>query len=158
ATNDILGTPASGPFNLEGAPAGTCDIWYLRYTGDIGLGTVTNVADLSGCFDLSNPISVTRLTGIDCDALSVDDVNFAFDFNLYPNPARDVINLEFNTNNAVDLQIRVFDMLGKQVLQSTSVQQDRMTLDISDLSLGTYFINVTNLKTGFETVKRILKN
>ncbi|WP_431159476.1 hypothetical protein, partial [Winogradskyella poriferorum] len=25
-----------------------------------GLGTATNVADLSGCFDLSNPISVSR--------------------------------------------------------------------------------------------------
>ena len=63
ATGAILGTPASQPaggFNLEGAPTGICDIWYLRYTGDIGLGSATNVSDLSGCFDLSNAISVSR--------------------------------------------------------------------------------------------------
>ncbi|MEP5601071.1 MAG: hypothetical protein ABJL44_08610, partial [Algibacter sp.] len=35
ATGNILGKPATMPaggFNLEGAPAGICDIWYLRYT------------------------------------------------------------------------------------------------------------------------------
>ena len=45
ATGAILGTPATQPaggFSLEGAPTGICDIWYLRYTGDIGVGTATN--------------------------------------------------------------------------------------------------------------------
>ena len=36
ATGNILGLPATQPaggFNLEGAPTGVCDIWYLKYTG-----------------------------------------------------------------------------------------------------------------------------
>ncbi|BAO76313.1 T9SS type A sorting domain-containing protein [Winogradskyella sp. PG-2] len=118
ATGNILGTPAAGPFNLEGAPTGVCDIWYLRYTGDIGLGSATNVSDLSGCFDLSNAISVTRLTGMDCDALSVDDFESSFDFNLYPNPAKELVNIEFNGNGNINLEVQLIDILGKQVYKN----------------------------------------
>ena len=158
ATGNILGTPAAGPFNLEGAPAGICDIWYLRYTGDIGLGTATNVADLSGCFDLSNPISVTRLTGTDCDALSVDDFDSNFDFNLYPNPAKDVVNIVFNSNRIIDLEIQLFDVLGKQVYRNSINSQNNMSIDVSNLDNGTYFVNITDTSSGNRTTKRIIKN
>ena len=61
ATGNILGIPAAGPFNLEGAPTGVCDIWYLRYeTGLTGLAMGQNISGLSGCYDLSNAVAVTR--------------------------------------------------------------------------------------------------
>ena len=58
---NVLGTPASGPFNLDPAGPGTCYIYYVRWEmGDFsGLG-VNNIADLTGCFDLSNFIEVIR--------------------------------------------------------------------------------------------------
>ncbi len=62
ATGEILAIPGNnGPFNLDGAGDGVCDIWYLAYSDGIeGLATGNNLSDLSGCFDLSNPISVNR--------------------------------------------------------------------------------------------------
>ncbi|MTB52537.1 T9SS type A sorting domain-containing protein [Lewinella sp. W8] len=62
ATNEILAIPGNdGPFDLDGAGGGVCDIWYLAYSDDLeGLMVGNNVSDLSGCFDLSNPIAVTR--------------------------------------------------------------------------------------------------
>ncbi|MEO1032327.1 MAG: T9SS type A sorting domain-containing protein, partial [Bacteroidota bacterium] len=161
ATGDILGAPATVPpggFSLEGAPAGICDIWYLRYTGDIGLGTATNVADLSGCFDLSNPISVTRLTGMDCDALSIDDFDTAFDFSIFPNPSKDVVNISFGGNRILDLEIQVIDMLGKQVYRANATNADDMTIDIGNLENGTYFMNITDVSSGSRIVKRVIKN
>ncbi|WP_157957203.1 T9SS type A sorting domain-containing protein [Winogradskyella tangerina] len=161
ATGDILGTPAAVPpggFSLEGAPAGICDIWYLRYTGDIGLGTATNVADLSGCFDLSNPISITRLTGTDCDALSIDEFETAFDFEVFPNPSKEKVNIAFNGNRTVAVEIQIINMLGQRVLSAKFENESRMTMDISNLENGTYFMNIIEQESGNRSVKRIMKN
>ncbi|MFT7121814.1 MAG: hypothetical protein ACJAZ9_002002, partial [Neolewinella sp.] len=59
---NILGLPAAGPFDLDGAGAGTCEIWYIRYQTEGFSGQVVgnNLTDLAGCFDLSNPITVVR--------------------------------------------------------------------------------------------------
>ncbi|MEM9849325.1 MAG: T9SS type A sorting domain-containing protein, partial [Bacteroidota bacterium] len=58
---NILALPPSPPFDLDGAGPGTCLIWYLRFDGEItGAAVGENAADLAGCFDLSNPITVVR--------------------------------------------------------------------------------------------------
>ncbi|WP_161555185.1 CHRD domain-containing protein [Dokdonia sinensis] len=61
ATNEILALPAAGPFDLNGAGTGTCQIWYIRYEdGLLGKEVGGNLSDLEGCFDLSNPLDVIR--------------------------------------------------------------------------------------------------
>ena len=70
---NILGLPAAPPFDLEGAGTGTCLIWYLSFEdGLTGASVGANANDLEGCFELSNPISVIRLTGADCPNFTVD--------------------------------------------------------------------------------------
>jgi hypothetical protein len=62
ATGEILGLPMAPPFDLDGVEPGVCAIWYIRYEdGLTGLDMGSNVADLDGCFDLSNPILVDRV-------------------------------------------------------------------------------------------------
>jgi len=55
-TNDalnILALPPAPPFDLEGAGAGTCLVWYLGYKGDLSSVEVgANAGDLEGCFAL----------------------------------------------------------------------------------------------------------
>jgi len=61
ASGTILGLPPGPPFDLDGAGPGVCDIWYIRYEdGLTGLAAGQNVADLAGCYDLSNAVTVTR--------------------------------------------------------------------------------------------------
>ncbi|GGZ72857.1 T9SS type A sorting domain-containing protein [Algibacter mikhailovii] len=157
ATNNILGTPASGPFNLEGAPSGVCDIWYMRYTGDIGLDTATNVSDLTGCFDLSNPISITRLSGGACSALSSTDFDSSFSFDVYPNPTKNAISVNYQGAQNIDLDIEIIDVLGKQVFAS-QVSSKNKTIDVSRLVYGVYFVRITDRLTGRNAIKRVLKN
>ena len=58
---NILGLPAAPPFDLEGEGEGVCLIWHLSYEdGLIGAELGLNTANLEGCYDLSNPITVTR--------------------------------------------------------------------------------------------------
>lgn len=62
AAGTILALPAAPPFDLEGAGTGVCLIWHLSYEdGLVGAAVGNNATtDLSGCYDLSNPITVTR--------------------------------------------------------------------------------------------------
>ena len=60
-TGNILDLPAGPPFDLEAFDPGMCSIWYIRYEdGLTGLEVDANVEGLVGCFDLSNPIVVTK--------------------------------------------------------------------------------------------------
>ena len=62
-TSEILALPPASQttFDLDGAGVGVCDIYYIRYeAGTTGLATGNTLADIAGCFDLSNPITVYR--------------------------------------------------------------------------------------------------
>ncbi len=63
----ILGSNDTGSFNLEGAPAGTCLIWGVAYE-TIALPATDLVADITGCFELSNSVAVVRETAGCTDA------------------------------------------------------------------------------------------
>ncbi|MFL1011767.1 T9SS type A sorting domain-containing protein [Flavisericum labens] len=60
---NILGLPPT-PYdvNFDEAPAGTCLVWHLGYEDNVSFDGVTNTADLVGCYELSNPITVNRYT------------------------------------------------------------------------------------------------
>ncbi|MDX1477034.1 MAG: T9SS type A sorting domain-containing protein [Saprospiraceae bacterium] len=59
---NILGLPPTPEaVNFDEAGPGTCLIWHLSYDGDItGLEVGNNVADVAGCFGLSNSVEVVR--------------------------------------------------------------------------------------------------
>jgi hypothetical protein len=69
-------------------------------------------------------------------------------FRLFPNPARKIINLEIrNVNNPVS--VRIFNTIGKAVRTEQFVFTRELipvitqTIDISDLSTGLYYLQVT---------------
>ena len=66
-TGVILSLPPTPPFQLEGAPAGVCQLYHISYGNNLtGLERGGNLSDLGGCFDLSTAITITRQTGDDC--------------------------------------------------------------------------------------------
>lgn len=67
SANVILAFPSSPPFDLEGSGPGICQLYRLSHNGGIsGLSIGTDLDSIGGCFALSNPIIITRLTGTDC--------------------------------------------------------------------------------------------
>ncbi len=59
----IIAIPAGAPFDFEGAGEGVCYIWHVSSFGDLtGVEVGANAGDIEGCFALSNPIIVTRVT------------------------------------------------------------------------------------------------
>jgi hypothetical protein len=59
-------------------------------------------------------------------------------FNVYPNPAKSVINISSMSNEA--LEVSVYDLLGKQVLRAENIKSQ---LNISSLNPGLYILNMT---------------
>lgn len=90
----ILELPANSPFNFGMAPSGLCQIWHLSSIGPVsGLTIGENVSNITGTFNLSNSIEVTRsavaggilLTDMGEDTISIianDGISDAFDVTL----------------------------------------------------------------------------
>ncbi len=98
ADGTILNPAASSSVDFEGAGPGTCGVYYIRYENVTGLVAGANINNLTGCFDLSNRISVSRIEncggGSPCDNAGGDsDGDGICD-------AQDNCDLTFNPNQA----------------------------------------------------------
>ncbi|MBE0655824.1 MAG: thiol protease/hemagglutinin PrtT, partial [Bacteroidales bacterium] len=79
------------------------------------------------------------------------ELNEIINISVYPNPAKDVLNIE-GTHPIRRLQI--FDAKGSLMI-STKEITDRVSLDISNLSEGIYFLHITQDNT--KTIQKIIK-
>lgn len=71
--------------------------------------------------------------------------------NIYPNPAKDVVQFSKNSNELLDIEI--FDTLGKSLMKFKNVQDE---VNISTLGTGIYFVKMTlGVKA---TTKKLLVN
>ena len=66
---------------------------------------------------------------------------------IYPNPAAEYLKVDFEFENAVVPEIKIYDLTGKMILhfdKAFILNQDRYKadLDISDLNTGIYFVKV----------------
>ena len=73
-------------------------------------------------------------------------------FNIYPNPVND--KLVIATNVEVE-SVVVYDVYGRQQINKSTRQQDEITIDVTGLNSGIYFIKINT--TEGEIVKRIVK-
>lgn len=64
--------------------------------------------------------------------------------NIYPNPAKDVLNLELKTQNGIqNTNLQITDMLGN-IIRQVSTNSSQFSINIADLSDGVYFIQVSS--------------
>ena len=113
-----------------------------------GLGTDTSITSItvywpSGVVDvIANPAINDTLTIIEGETLSLEQ-SLTNDLILYPNPTRDVLNLNA-TYGFEDAVYSVFDINGRRVMNS---KFDSNTIDVSQLSAGNYILRILNKGT-----------
>ncbi len=72
---------------------------------------------------------------------------------IYPNPSNGSINLRFSNLNESNVNIKVLNLLGEMVFENIySYKVNNLTIDLSNLSKGVYFINI-NTKSNQYTKK-----
>ena len=62
-----------------------------------------------------------------------------FNFNYFPNPFENKINLTANTNFT---SVKIYSLLGQELIKITPENKSMLTIDTSKLSIGTYFMRV----------------
>jgi hypothetical protein len=97
-----------------------------------------------------------ELTGAPNSIRKIENAN---PFTVYPNPANGVITLDFNSLNAKQATVQLFDITGKIIkseIVNLAVGVSKQTLNISDLAKGTYLVKVICGETT-ETKKLIIE-
>ena len=103
--------------------------------------TFSNTASIY--FDYNFPI-ITNIETTTIQALATTDFEFSNYFELAPNPAKNVLNIQ--TKNHIELSsISIYNTLGQLVLVIPNAKHTS-SIDVSQLIAGTYFIKVISDK------------
>ncbi len=137
---NILGLPptleAVEGVDFDGAGAGTCLIWYLRYEdGLVGAEMGLNANELMGCFDLSNPIEVIRSAPLSSKT----------SVNLYPNPSTDKLNISVGSLDYKKVKVSLYDFAGNDITtKMRRNNEDGLSFDVRSIPSGIYLVRVVD--------------
>ena len=86
--------------------------------------------------------------------------NNQLDFNVYPNPAQDIINIDFSLESSEDIIFNLVNAQGKKVksnLIKGQVGKNQVIFDLDNLSEGIYYLAGTINGVPLETKKIVVK-
>ncbi len=88
-------------------------------------------------------VTTTDVITVTVSPVGIDELVNANGIKISPNPAKDVLNINFKSNEMLkqvqhDCTIKITDVLGKEVLQTGFKEQ----LNISHLETGIYFVSI----------------
>ena len=93
------------------------------------------------------------LAGPDFNLGSGARINVPFsNLEVYPNPSRDIFNIEFNSDNIQDVKIKIVDVMGEEVYIEDLrefIGQYTKQVDLSEYAKGVYFLRIMSNKRGF---------
>jgi len=147
----ILALPENySDLDFNGTEVGTDLIWHLSYEDGLeGLEVNANVANLVGCFSLSNSIEVVKT------AASAGIVY------ILPNPAGSTVNLDLSNFRSNDFSVSIYNLINAEVFSKNFSTNDLnnnkvISLDINRYQEGLYFVKVIDNTTGKDYVKRLI--
>ncbi|MCP4521347.1 MAG: T9SS type A sorting domain-containing protein [Cytophagales bacterium] len=99
--------------------------WTLSFTATDKLGHTSNSP-------LSTQLKITSLTQAEIKNLNIK---------VFPNPAKDVVNITYNTPTDEKVSVILTNTLGEEI---TSVQGDleKASIDVADIKAGLYFTSI----------------
>ena len=104
------------------------------YIGSALPSTARNYACIVDSYDGDVRVTPRSLD----DIIGVNSLDAIIGFSLYPNPVTNGI-LTINTRDSLSKSVKIFDVLGKQVLSLTT---SKSTVDVASLKRGIYIIKV----------------
>jgi hypothetical protein len=83
--------------------------------------------------------------------VSVDEIVWADQINVYPNPTDGLLNIAFQTVTAQKLNVRVYNVMGQLVMSEqfnkVVAGKNNLTMDLSSLITGIYMVEVLGTQT-----------
>ena len=152
----ILGLPAAiEDVDFDTTGTGVCLIWNLTYNNGLdGLAVGNSANELSGCYDLSNPVQVTRNA-----AGSKRGAEANMTATLSPNPTVDRVQIHLdNAALSSEVLITIIDASGTAISLPSAIEDEHtVTLNAAQLPSGMYFIRMIDKLTGRNVSKTFVK-
>lgn len=76
----------------------------------------------------------------------INDISTEDRFNIFPNPAKDLINIKSLTNDQDQYQIRIMDAFGRIIYSNESEINGIIQLSVDNYARGIYLLSITNQK------------
>ena len=121
-------------------------------------GTPTGIREDCGKFRITNDGNnrewyLDSLGKLASDDVSIADYSNENIFDIYPNPATDLLYVNIDNAEVGQMSLQVYDVSGRILLQISNPVQ---FIDISELAIGIYFVKVKT-QAG-ESVKKVVKH
>ncbi len=87
---------------------------------------------------------------------SVNDNKAAANIRIFPNPVNDRLTID-NIGNAKIQEVRLFDILGRQVLSQKTNFSEKIEIDVSILPQGTYCVSLFDKENRLFSSKMVIK-
>jgi hypothetical protein len=143
-THDCKGVTSSGPFTFKPGDRQDIDIafaWARDYVSPDPKASVEklrNVAD-----KINKAFAENRLPdGTPIYGINEKNTNNNIDFLIYPNPAKNLIMIDFGQSFSGPVTVKILSIYGNQATQSKVFNANRISLNVSDLSAGMYFLQL----------------
>lgn len=142
------GSPWTGNYSIQFKNVESVDANINLYLADVYLNKYINIRNHTGYeFEIN---ADANSMGNDRFKLMFGDINLSTDkissndLILYPNPVRNALNIVLSSNTKdAPCKIEVIDPMGRKVLSTeTEIQGAKVNLDIRELPVGMYLINM----------------
>jgi hypothetical protein len=150
AVNNSQATTTSASVTASGGVSPYAVLWSNGATAttisNLVAGSYTaTVTDANGCSAVSNTVTIV--------VSALTEANNDTDFTVYPNPNTGAFNIQIRQSGAQDMQIRVVDVLGRELRSVNIVAQAEILLpiDLTEQASGVYFVV---LQAGAQTITR----
>ncbi|MEY5041562.1 MAG: hypothetical protein RLZZ414_1110, partial [Bacteroidota bacterium] len=167
---NLSGTPTGGMFTGKGVTNGV----FNPTQAGLGKASITYTITENKCSKSANIQTIvydtTQTTCNDTILVSVDDtlvINFLIttvnpvkntSVKVYPNPATTSINIEFEDFNQLDnYKVEFLNSVG-QLIQTININNSLEVIDVSNLSKGIYFLQISNPSGNIKANKKIVIN
>ncbi|MFM7078641.1 MAG: T9SS type A sorting domain-containing protein [Bacteroidota bacterium] len=131
----LNGTPVGGLYSGAGVTGNSFD----PAVAGLGTYTVTYIfGDAQGCVDSANVTVVVDA------CVSVPEIDYNASIDIIPNPAGANEPLMIQINQSGELQVEVFDAVGKRVYYSKQQVTGKVELPLSISQAGVYMVRVTD--------------
>lgn len=75
---------------------------------------------------------------------------------VYPNPVKDVLNVELFNTNFKQSTISIYNVSGQEVMSGSMIGKNKK-MDVQNLSSGVYLVKVSNSETGYSNTVKFVK-
>lgn len=144
------------PYNLSVDNMAGCS--YLWNTGDVTNsitvsedGTYNLTVTNSNNCTVSKSVNIMKVSNDTSTTKPSIDVDVLTEITIHPNPARSIVNVDFNGMFSADCQIMVANASG-QIIYVSRQTSDVMQINVSDWKQGIYFIKIVEGNT-FKVMK-----